>query len=335
LSSDGASVSIRITVANREARPSASGTLEVYLSADGLVDPGDARIARQALPPLAPDARIDVDLTPAVPPQSPGRYYVVARVVSPSDQATSPATDALWGAPLAIGPDLTIEELRASPGRDGVVLSGRVVNQGTQAAPPGSIGAFWTTRDGGTARRAPESASFPGLAPGNSAPFELAATAGELAPGEYGIDAIVDPDHLIAESDDENNRSRGDVSYAAGPDLAIAELSARQDGGSIVVHDAAVNHGNAPSSACGILFVLSRNGIWDTGDVSIGYRIVPALDPEAISTAETRFELPKERLPTGRYFLLGKVDASNHVAESRETNNLTLAAAPVDIRIRP
>jgi hypothetical protein len=335
LSSDGASASIRITVANPGERTSAPGTLEVYLSADGLVDPGDARIARRALTPLASGARIDIDLTPPVPPQSPGRYYLVARVVLLDDQAVSPASDALWGAPLAIGPDLTIDELRTTLGRHGVVLSGRVANRGTQAALPGSLGAFWTARDGASVGRAPESAPFSGLPPGGVASFEWTATTGDLPPGEYGIDVEVDPDHLIAESDDANNRSQGDVSFATGPDLAIAELSARQDGDTIVVHDAVVNHGNAPSGSCGVLFVLSRNGIWDAGDVSIGYRIVPALDPDATSAAQTRFELPKERLPTGRYFLLGKVDASDHVAEGREANNLTLAAAPVDVRVQP
>jgi hypothetical protein len=256
-------------------------------------------------------------------------------VVPIGDQPFSPATDALWGAPLAIGPDLTIEDLRITLGREGVVLSGRVANRGNAASLPGSLAAFWITREGAAVRRASEATSFADLPPGGVAPFEWSVTAKELPPGEYGIDAEVDPDHLVPESDEANNRSHGDVSYAAGPDLAIAELSARQDGGTIVVHDATTNHGDKPSGACGLLFVLSRNGIWDAGDVSIGYRILPALDPDATSTAETRFELPKERLPTGRYFLLGKVDASNHVAESREVNNLTLAPAPVDIRLSP
>jgi subtilase family serine protease len=220
-------------------------------------------------------------------------------------------------------------------GREGVVLSGRVVNRGTQASGPGALGAVWTTRDGVVARRAAESVSFVGLPPGGTAPFEWSVTAGELLPGEYGIVAEVDPDHLIPESDDDNNRITTDASYFTGPDLVIAALSARQDGGTMVVHDTVANRGNQASAACGILFFLSRNGIWDAGDVSLGYRIVPALDPDGASTADTRLVLPAQGLSTGRYFLLGKVDGSNHVAESREGNNLTLAPAPVDVRLPP
>lgn len=334
LSPDGASASIRVTVANRAERAGSPGTLEVYLSADGLVDPHDARLAQQVLAPLAPNTRINVDLTPAVPPQPPGRYYLVARVVPPADRATS-ATDALWGAPMAIGPDLSIEDLHVETGDEGIVLSGRVANRGTQVAASGALGASWAARDGATGRRAVETSTFPGLSPGGVAAFEWSITGGELPPGEYGVSVEVDPDRVIAESDDENNRAASDVIYAAGPDLVITELSARQDGGAIVVHDAAVNRGNRPSDACGVLFFLSRNGRWDADDVSLGYRIVPSLDPDAASAADTRFTLPERGLATGRYFLLGKVDGSNHVAESRETNNLTLAPSPVDVRLLP
>jgi subtilase family serine protease len=236
---------------------------------------------------------------------------------------------------LAIGPDLTIEDLRATTGREGVALSGRVANRGTQASAPAVMGAWWAPRDTRSARRAGETVSLVELGPGAAAPFELTVVAGDLPIGEYGVDAEVDPDHRIAESDNDNNRIATDASYFAGPDLVIAELSARQDGGAIVVHDTVANRGNQPSGACGILFFLSRNGIWDAGDVSLGYRIVPAFDPGATSTADTRLAIPKQGLATGRYFLLGKVDGSNHVAESREANNLTLAPAPVDVRLPP
>jgi hypothetical protein len=335
LSPDGVSVSIRITVANRGDRPSEASMLEVYLSSDGLVDPHDSRLAQHSLAPLTPSGRIDVNLVSAVPSVPPGRYYVVARVIGDGDQAVRPATDALWGAPLAIGPDLAIEELRATAGGEGVVLGGRVVNRGTQVSAPAVIGAWWTPRDTRSARRAGETVSLAELRPGAAAPFELTVVAGDLPIGEYGVDAEVDPDHRIAESEDDNNRIATDASYFAGPDLVIAALSARQDGGAIVVHDTVANRGNQPSAACGILFFLSRNGIWDAGDVLLGYRIVPAFDPGATSTAETRLAIPKQGLATGRYFLLGKVDGSNHVAESREANNLTLAPAPVDLRLPP
>jgi hypothetical protein len=215
------------------------------------------------------------------------------------------------------------------------MLTGRVVNRGTQPSASPAIGAWWTTRTGGDARRAEGAVSAAAVGPGEAAAFEVAVVAGDLPVGEYGVVAEVDPDRLIAESDDENNRLTADAAYFMGPDLAVVELSARQDDRAIVVRDAVVNRGNRPSTECGILFVLSRNGIWDPGDVSLGFRVVPPLDPNATSTADTRLALPERGLTTGRYFLLGKVDGSNHVAESREANNLTLAPAPLDVRLSP
>lgn len=335
LSADGSSVSIQITVANRADRSSELGVVEVYLSGDGLVDPDDARLVRHPLAALAPKARIDVELAPVLPPKPPGRYYLVARVVAANGQASGASTEALWGAPLAIGPDLIIEDLHVTTGSEGVTLTGRVVNRGTQPSASPVIGAWWTARTGGDARRAEGAVTAAAVGHGEAAPFEVAVVAGDLPVGEYGVVAEVDPDRLIAESDDENNRLAADAAFFTGPDLAVVELSARQDGRAIVVRDAVVNRGNRPSTECGILFVLSRNGIWDPGDVSLGYRVVPPLDPDATSTADTRLALPQRGLTTGRYFLLGKVDGSNHVAESREANNLTLAPAPVDVRLSP
>jgi hypothetical protein len=335
LSVDGTSVAIQLTVANRADRSSDPGTVEVYLSEDGLVDPDDARLVRRPLAALASQARIDLELDPVLPPKPPGRYYLVARVVAADGRTSGTPTEALWGAPLAIGPDLTIEDLHVTTGTEGVTLTGRVVNRGTQSSVSPEIGVWWSTRTSGDVRRAEGAGSAASVAPGEAAPFEVAAVAGDLPVGEYRVVAEVDPDRLIAESDDENNRLTADAAFFMGPDLAVVELSARQDGRGIVVRDAVVNRGNQPSTECGILFVLSRNGIWDPGDVSLGYRVVPPLDPNGTSTADTRLALPERGLTTGRYFLLGKVDGSNHVAESREANNLTLAPAPVDVRISP
>jgi hypothetical protein len=115
----------------------------------------------------------------------------------------------------------------------------------------------------------------------------------------------------------------------------VADLSARQEGDAVVILAAVSNQGNRIADACGILFFLSRNGVWDQGDVSLGYRLVPSLEPGADSRAETRLPIPKRGLATARYFLIAKVDGANTVAESHEANNLALAPAPLDLRLPP
>jgi hypothetical protein len=336
LTPDGSSASIEITVVNPAAdRASAPGILEVYLSRDGLIDAGDARLDQRPMGSVTAGARVAVRLKPALPPQAPGRYYVVTRVVSADPQALPPRpTDALWGAPFALGPDLVIEELGVTYPHDGARLTGRVHNRGTQTAPAASVGARWTIRDH-PVTRAQESVAVRDLPAGASASFDLFVTPGDLAVGEYGVMAEADPDQRIAEADEENNRALTDAGFRVGPDLVVADLSARQEGGAIVVRDAVSNQGNRAADSCGILFFLSRNGVWDQNDVSLGYRLVPALDPGTDSRADTRFPLPSRGVVTARYFLIAKVDGANTVVEGHEGNNLALAPTPLDLRLPP
>lgn len=336
LSPDGAAASIQITVVNPAGdRASAPGVLEVFLSGDGLIDADDARLEQRPIGPMAPGGRAEIRLKSALPPQPPGRYYVVTRVRAPGP-AASPTrpTDALWGAPLAIGPDLVIEELRLTTRAEGAQLTGLVHNRGTHTAPAVSVGAIWTGRDDAVSR-ARESAALQDVRAGTSARFDLFVTPGDLAAGEYGVTAEVDPDGRIAESDEDNNRSPADAGFRVGPDLVVADLAARQEGGAIVVRDVVSNQGNRPADSCGILFFLSRNGVWDQGDISLGYRVVPAMDPDTDSRADTRLPLPPRGLATARYFLIAKVDGADTVREGNEANNLALAPTPVDVRLPP
>lgn len=336
LSSDGASASIQITVVNPAGdRASAPGVLEVYLSGDGLIDADDARLEQRPIGPMVPGGRAEIHLKSALPPQAPGHYYVVARVRSP-DPAASPTrpTDALWGAPLAIGPDLVIEELHITNRPEGAQLTGRVHNRGTHTAPAVSVGAMWTGRDDAVTP-ARESVALQDVRAGASARFDLFVTPGDLAAGQYRVTAEVDPDQRIAESDEDNNRAPAEAGFRVGPDLVVAELAARQEGGAIVVRDAVSNQGNRPADSCGILFFLSRNGVWDQGDVLLGYRVVPAIDPGGEARADTRLPLPQRGLATARYFLIAKVDGADTIREGNEANNLALAPTPVDVRLPP
>ncbi len=336
LAPDGASASIQLSVRNGANQASAPGVLEVYLSGDGLIDDADSRLDRRSIGPLAPGARADHHIRAALPPQRPGRYYIVARMLAADPAAPPPkATDALWGAPLAIGPDLVIDDLRAAAVPEGVRVSGRARNRGTHAAAPASVGVEWIVPDGGPVHRARESVTLDGVAAGAAAAFDVVVTPGDLIAGQYDVIVEIDPDQRALESDEENNRARVEVGFRVGPDLVVADLSARQEGDAVVVRDAVANQGTGSADACGISFFLSRNGVWEQGDVSLGYRMIPALAAGADSRADTRLPIPRQGLVTARYFLIAKVDSANTVAEGHETNNLALAPAPLDLRLPP
>ncbi|MBI3606509.1 MAG: hypothetical protein HY207_00905 [Nitrospirae bacterium] len=338
LAADASSVAVRVTVTNRSDRPTDAATLDVYLSADGLIDPGDARLDVRPIAPLGPHAESVLDVSAPVPDVPPGRYYVVARLRATDGSATPPSIrHTLWGAPLAIGPDLVVDELDGRLEDGGTLrVAGRVTNAGTRTAGPVRVSASLAEHATGALTGVLGAAEVGSLTRGQTTRFETVVPLSDIPSGRYRLVVQVDPDHRITESDLTNNVARGEREYLLGPDLSIAALSAvLAEPDSLAVQDTVVNRGTRAAAPCGISFFLSRNGMLDPNDVPIGYRVVPALAPGADSRAETRLVLPRGRLTTGRYYLLGKVDSSGAVAESDETNNVGLAATPLDLRFGP
>ena len=329
---DALSASIRVTVANRSDRPSDHATLDVYLSLDGLVGPEDARLGERAILPLAARTETAVAFSSPVPELTPGRYYVLARVRSTDQAAPPPAVhQTLWGAPMALGPDLKVEEVNSVLDGGSLRVEGRVANVGTRAAGPAAVALGLVERRTGAATPVIGSVEIDGLRPGAWTRFDATVVLPDTPAGRYALTVEVNPDHRVAESDGSNNTARGEREYPLGPDLTIAALSAVVPD-AIIVSDTVVNRGTQASGACGISFFLSRNGVLDAGDVSLGYRVVPPLATDADSRADTRLPLPRG-LSTGRYYLLGKIDSSGAVAESDETNNVALVPDPLDLRL--
>ncbi|MEO5656175.1 MAG: CARDB domain-containing protein [Nitrospiria bacterium] len=328
LTADRSSIDIHVTVTNPGNQATSAARLEIYLSSDGLVDAADHRVETRALPPLPAHADRVVDVATRVPPLTPGRYYVLARVAPAGDEGSASPGRTLWGAPLALGPDLTVDEPVGAIEGETVRVRARAWNRGTSASDSSQLAVFWIGREPTTGTAQP----LGGLAAGDSTDVDVTLALGDLPAGKYQIGIEIDPAREIAESEETNNTARGTTDYPAGPDLTVRSLSGEASAGAIVVDDTVRNQGNRESAPCGVSFFLSRNGLLDAGDIALGYRVVPRLDPGAESSAETRLPLP-DGTATGRYFLLGKVDSSRAVDESDERNNLTLAATPIDLRI--
>jgi len=322
------SLAIRLTVANRANAPSSATTAEIYLSTDGLVDDQDVRLTVQSIPPLGAHSERALTASAALPNMAPGRYYLLVRVLE--TQGGEASSHDLWGAPLFLGPDL-------KPGQPvGTLETGTLrvdlsaTNVGTAAAGPTRI-VVSLVRDADPVPVPFLSLDVAALAQGQSRAVEGTAPLPDLPPGRYHLTAQVNPDRTVAEADEINNAVQGDQEIALGPDLAIVALSATVSDNAVVATDTVVNQGTHSATPCGIAFFLSRNGVLDADDLSIGYRVLPGLTPGEHNHGTTRLPLPR-KLPPGRYYLLGKVDASNAVAESDETNNLVLAPTPLDVR---
>ena len=150
-------------------------------------------------------------------------------------------------------------------------------------------------------------------------------------------DALVEPDETVIVS------VSADTAYTEGtpstaivnvvsddlpPDLVIAALSAPGAGGAgaaITVTETTRNQGGGPGEASTTAFYLSTNGGFDSGDVLLGSRAVPALAPGAASAASTSVVIPAGTA-VGVHYVIARADADDALTEGQENNNTSARA---------
>lgn len=333
----GAGLPITITDTTRNqgggsAPPSAT---RFYLSANAVVDAGDAVLGSRAVPALAPGANSAGSTTATIPAGTlPGGYYVLAQADGDASVAeVNDGNNTTWGF-LYIGPDLVISGV-AAPTTTGAgatfVLTETTRNQG------GGTAATSTTRFYLSANAAIDatdtvlgSRSVPALVPAaaSAASTSLTIPAG-TGSGAYYVLIQADAAAVVTETQEFNN-----ISYAylqIGPDLVVSPLTAPATAGAgstITLGDTTRNQGAGPAAASVTRFHLSTNGAVDGSDVLLGSRAVPALGAGATSAASTALTIPSGTAP-GLYYVLAQADADGAVNETQEANNVALAAVTV------
>jgi subtilisin family serine protease/subtilase family serine protease len=123
------------------------------------------------------------------------------------------------------------------------------------------------------------------------------------------------------------------VSEDLPPDLGVSSCTAPSIAGSdtdVGVTDTTKNQGAGWSPSSNTGFYLSANIAWDSSDVFLGTRVVPALVAGTTDVVSTPLHLPLTS--TGTYFILAKADWDGTVQESAETNNVKSCGA---IKIGP
>ena len=141
-----------------------------------------------------------------------------------------------------------------------------------------------------------------------------------MAAGSYYVIGVADWNSAVAETLETNNsRYRA---MPVGGDLVVSNLTVSGGGaanGPMTITDTTKNQGaTVPQSETG--FYVSINSTFDATDVFIGSRVVPALVPEATSTAPTQLTVPAGT-PPGTYWVIAVADWRTALAESAESNN--------------
>jgi subtilase family serine protease len=144
------------------------------------------------------------------------------------------------------------------------------------------------------------------------------------APGTYYIVARADADGTVLESNETNNdRSVAITITVGGPDLVISSLSApslARRCQTITVKSTTKNTGSSAAGSSAANLYYSTSSTYSSGAVFIGSRIISQLAAGASSSGDLSIQVPCGMSP-GRYYLIGRADADNAVAETNENNN--------------
>lgn len=218
----------------------------------------------------------------------------------------------IYGAPSA-NPDLTVTGVSATPASpietDAITLTATVKNIGTRTSAATAVD---LTVDGVEAA----TASVASLAAGATA--TVSASIGKKAAGSYTIGAVVDPDRIIVEQNENNNAfsnpTRLTVSEAPGPDLQVLSISpspANPAVGAPVRFIVAVkNRGNTAAGATTVTRVAVGGSTLDTSTPTVAAGATVTVTTSGTWTATS-----------GGATVTATADATGVVAETNETNN--------------
>ncbi len=333
----GAAITSTDTTTNQGAAAAVASTTATYISANAVLDAGDALLARRPVTELGAGSASTGTTTLTIPAATPaGVHYLIARAdddgaVQESNEGNNTTTRS-----ISIGPDLVVSALTApADAAAGATISVGETTANSGAGPAGasSTGVYLSTNSTlDAADVLLGSRSVPALgAGGTSATTTTVTIPSGTATGLYYLIAIADVGGVVAESKETNNtRSRP---IDVGADLLVSVLTVPATGAAaatISVSDTTSNQGAAAAVASTTAFHLSANSTFGSGDVLIGSRPVPPLGGGGTSSASTPLTIPAATVP-GTYYVLGVADAAGVVAESRENNNTaarTIAIGP-------
>jgi subtilase family serine protease len=180
------------------------------------------------------------------------------------------------------------------------------------------------------------SRSVPSLADGASSGGSTTVTipAGTTAGSRYII-AMADGEEAMVEASETNNTYAKPIKIGA--DLDIIVLSGpiiAGAGQSITLNDTTKNIGAGVAGVSQTGFYLSTDNTIDEADTLLGGRSIPALAAGASSSGSTTVTIP-EGTATGNWYIVGRADDQEVVAEVYETNNtyfwVTRVGADLDV----
>ena len=273
----------------------------MYLSANGIVEPGDPSLTELAIGPLAPGASVTSTATITIPQNTTGGTYYLFAVADANDtELESAETNNL----LVRDPESRARSGGHRARRPAHRRTGRRTQHqfDDRQTGGGDAGAFAVTfyLSSNYILDASDillsgTRTFTSLAAGTSSAgtTDVTIPAG-TAVGTYLLIAKADGNDQIVEALESNNTSPRTIQI--GGDLVVSALTAPAMAGAgtvIVVTETTTNQGTATVAASTTRFYLSTNWQWDAGDTELnGSHVVPQLGASGTSTATTSLTIP-------------------------------------------
>ncbi|HUE86487.1 MAG TPA: CARDB domain-containing protein [Vicinamibacterales bacterium] len=324
----GASIEVSDTVANKGASSAGASSTMFYLSTNGTFDASDTLLAgTRTVPALAAGASSSGTTTVTIPAATgPGTYYLFARADGGGAVEEAVETNNTAARILRIGSDLAVSSFTApSGGGAGSVISvtDTTTNQGAGAAAATVTRFYLSANTVVDASDTPLGArAVPALAAGASSTATTSLTIPASTPtAAYYLLALADGDNSVVETNEYNNMAFR--SFAVGGDLRVTALTLPAmagPGDAITVGDTTANQGSGPIGATTTMYYFSTNLWFDSSDVVLGGRSVPALPAGVSHTGSATVTVPPD-LSAGTYYIIARADGSNAEAETVETNN--------------
>jgi subtilisin family serine protease/subtilase family serine protease len=333
---NGEPIAISATVSNLGSASAAASTLNFYLSTDATISTLDQLFASSSVGALAGGASATITGSAPLPVNLPaGSYYVGAvadatNVVVETNE-TNNARAAANATTTSTRPiDLQVTAVtNGNTAKDGasVALTATVKNNGTVTAPSALVHWYLSTDSVITAGDTlVASAPVPSLGAAKSVKLTLSAPIpAHVLAGKYTIGAVVDPDNVLAETNEGNNALAGGaitVSYSV--DLTVSAVSgptAAATGQAVTLTATVANSSRvATSSNVTVGFYVSTDAAITINDTRIASAtLAPVGGNSSAATSVSVALLPS--LTAGSYTLGAIVDPDKLLPESSESNN--------------